>query len=371
MSVSIKVQKPGFQFPFERRNFVAEAWRDSVLIWGGFTDGLRAPHDPKVVQYSDRKSGGWIAKSTRGDYPPWSSSLHVLTAHVLNDKLYVLGFDHLQRAEPVLVYSLDLNSWTWIKISPSGTTPNTWHWVLSCWIHNGKIFCFGLAYQYEGNRLFCYNTTNNTWEWPDQGGEVPLKLLGHSCLAVGDNVYLFGGCSRDPSNRYRGMNDLYILDMLTMSWKRVHNNTRDPRVPSGEIPYLFTKVSESTALLIKHPRMVAAPPWNWLLDLNRAQQLQEPSSLWTRIPDQIPGRLDGACVIEPISQRLWIIGGNENNNERMDIVEISTRILSLKELAINSAALHIPAGDPRLQCGQLPKMLKNQIETHRTNIRMQ
>ena len=46
MSVSIKVQKPGFEFPFERRNFVAEAWRDSVLIWGGFTDGLRAPHDP-------------------------------------------------------------------------------------------------------------------------------------------------------------------------------------------------------------------------------------------------------------------------------------------------------------------------------------
>ena len=122
MSVSIKVQKSVFEFPFERRNFVAEAWRDSVLIWGGFTDGLRAPHDPKVVQYSDRKSGGWIAKSTRGDYPPWSSSLHVLTAHVLNDKLYVLGFEHLQRAEPVLIYSLDLNSWTWIKISPSGTT---------------------------------------------------------------------------------------------------------------------------------------------------------------------------------------------------------------------------------------------------------
>ena len=101
-------------------------------------------------------------------------------------------------------------------------------------------------------------------------------------------------------------------------------------------------------------------------------QDQEPSSLWTRIPDQnqIQGRVGYASVIEPISQRLWIIGGHENNIERMDILEITTKISSLKELAIHYAALSIPAQDPRLECGQLPKMLKDQIEAHRTGIGM-
>ena len=199
-------------------------------------------------------------------------------------------------------------------------------------------------------------------------------------MIIRDNVYLFGGWISVNFSPKR-MNDLYILDMLTMKWKRVHNNMQDPKVPSAEYIYSLTKVSESTALLSGHPsfkRTEEYPgelgvPGSWVLDLNKVQQLhQEPSSLWTRIPDQnqIQGRVGYASVIEPISKRLWIIGGHENNIERMDILEITTKISSLKELAINYAALYIPAQDPRLECGQLPKMLKDQIEAHRTGIGM-
>ena len=90
MSVSLKVQKSGFEFPFKRRHHVAVAWRDTILIWGGYTDGNRTHNDPKVVQYRERQSGRWIMKTAGGDYPPKSDSQHVLAAHVLNDKLYVL-----------------------------------------------------------------------------------------------------------------------------------------------------------------------------------------------------------------------------------------------------------------------------------------
>ena len=70
---------------------------------------------------------------------------------------------------------------------------------------------------------------NNSWEWPLHGGEVPSPREDLATIIVDDTVYLFGG------NRYIGgpfqdsiadmeYNDLYILDMRSMMWRKVHGN---------------------------------------------------------------------------------------------------------------------------------------------------
>merc|ERR550532_464662 len=104
------------------------------------------------------------------------------------------------------IYALDLNSWRWTKLNPKGTPPFKCT-SLSTWVHNGKFYGFGgkitrddihfdpdaypvylvVSYDTEGtvlgditvygetftNQLFCYNVSDNCWEWPSAWGDIP------------------------------------------------------------------------------------------------------------------------------------------------------------------------------------------------------
>lgn len=63
------------------------------------------------------------------------------------------------------------------------------------------------------NQLVAYNIDGNKWEWPETNGQTPsprAALAGFQCRSL---VYLFGG-------RLQGtrLNDLYVLDLKSMSW---------------------------------------------------------------------------------------------------------------------------------------------------------
>ena len=181
MPAPYKVQSSGLELPFKVRDHIAVAWKDTILIWGGRNDN--DTRRPEVVRYREGQSGKWITKTTSGDYPPGQCSFSV-TGHVLNDKLYVLGFDGCYIVGAAFIHTLDLNSWTWTAMSPTGNQPEGYGIGMSSWIHNGRIFCFG-GYPRDGdqaqcNWLFCYNTTNNAWEWPDQ--ECGIKALAFYIL---------------------------------------------------------------------------------------------------------------------------------------------------------------------------------------------
>ena len=75
--------------------------------------------------------------------------------------------------------------------------------------------------------------------------------------------------------------------------------------------------------------------------------------------------------MEPISQCLWILGGEENEGgtwkAMTDILEIS-HMVSLKDLAIHCAARNISLNDPRLAPGKYPKKLRAEIKAHKSQI---
>ena len=264
-------------------------------------------------------------------------------------------------ASPGPVHSLDLNTWTWARISPSGNAPQGYTWNMTSWVYEDKIFCFGGEHSSEDdltNQLICYNTASDTWEWPDQSGDVPSPRVGHAATVSGGTAFLFGGLGKDVEK----YNDLHTLDMLTMRWKKVHGNLPGLEISLGR--YTLTKVAETAAVLYGHSYFMYGQSTVFMvLNLDKAKNIQDHSSIWTRVPNPHP-RYRHASVIEPVSQRLWIIGGSDGNNITSDILEIPIK-QSLKYLALDCAARSISANDPRLKPGQYPKRLRDEIEAHR------
>ena len=106
----------------------------------------------------------------------------------------------------------------------------------------------------------------------------------------------------------------------------------------------------------------------WLLNLSNAERLKDPSLIWSRIPSRFP-RVGHAAVLEPSSQRLWVIGGIDSSREpTSDVLEMTNVLLTLKELALYHAARNFKAGDPCLLSDRFPEKLTNEIEACRSNI---
>ena len=103
----------------------------------------------------------------------------------------------------------------------------------------------------------------------------------------------------------------------------------------------------------------------WLLKLDKAKQVKDPSSIWTRMPNHL-SRLFHAAVLEPVSQRLWVIGGEDMDfNITSDVVKMSYNLVPLKILAVDHAAHNVCANDTRLSPDQFPVQLRKEIEDYK------
>ena len=137
-------------------------------------------------------------------------------------------------------------------------------------------------------------------------------------------------------------------------------------VPNKNWSHTLTRISQSTALLFGRDYFSERSDC-WLLNLQNAKELKEPSLIWSKFPNHFP-RFGHAAVVDPVSRNLWVTGGYRYPNETSDILKLSFNQTSLKNLAIDHAARNISSTDQRLQPGQFPDNLKKEIEDHRDNI---
>ncbi|XP_052176236.1 tip elongation aberrant protein 1-like isoform X3 [Diospyros lotus] len=88
----------------------------------------------------------------------------------------------------------------------------------------------------QTNQLHIFHTATRTWSEPVVKGTPPAPRDSHSCTAVGDNLFVFGGT--DGTNP---LNDLQILDTSTNTWSSP--------IVRGEMPE--ARESHSAALIGK------------------------------------------------------------------------------------------------------------------------
>ena len=116
------------------------------------------------------------------------------------------------------------------KKTPS---PRKWH---GGWQYTGQLWTFGgfglrlSDYlhdhgDFEGryslgvnNQLLCFSPLSEEWRNPETSGTVPKPCSAHATTIIRDKVWMFGG-SCDSFTR--GLNDLYQLDMVSLTWTEI------------------------------------------------------------------------------------------------------------------------------------------------------
>ena len=362
---------PPLPTEFAVASSVAVTFNDCTIIWGYTLEKTRY-----IGVLLCHKGGKWMQKKTCGSVPAprlgASATLHKGTMYLMSgitmDKEFIND-----------VYALDLNSWRWKKLNPRGTPPiGCTH--LSTWLHKGKVYGFGGITDYHEakcNQLFSYNVSENSWELPSVSGNIPSPRAGHTTFICGDTAFLFGGMMNDKGQEV-ALNDLYTLNMKSRIWTRVHTSPMATEgLPERVRGHSMTLISPQTAVLFggggqfpdSGPRKDC-----WLLNtaMVLGGEYTTPSELWQRcqhhenvLSARGEKRSFHSAVLEPVSKRLWILGGSREifrTFSDSNVVSLSFNSgASLKLLAMESILRDFDPDHPMLEAREFPRHLKSEL----------
>ena len=351
----------------KRYGHVSVTWRDAILVWGGRWGPHQACDETVVCLHLN---GKWMEKKTTGNIPTHSVNA---SATIMDDKMFVVGgyimYQTIQMENSV--HFLDLKTWTWTKLNPNGVTPS---WIgldkfvkLKSWSYEGKIYVFGGRDRQQ--MLICYNVSTNDWDCPIVSGDSPSLRQNTSIILREDTVFLFGG----EIGVMECANDLHILSMKSMRWKLVHGSypSSNTKLPCPRTANSLTLISQSAAVLYGGVAQNLRFADCWLLNLDKAIQLQDPSSIWRKVnhPDLSP-RSSHSAVMDIGKHRLWLLGGYGSDLDLMDVLlkapqKITLSAVPLKVLAAEYVAKSICKNDPRFNSDQFSKTLGADIEACR------
>ncbi|XP_007030970.2 PREDICTED: acyl-CoA-binding domain-containing protein 4 [Theobroma cacao] len=166
----------------------------------------------------------WIAPPITGQ-PPKARYEH--GAAVVQDKMYVYGGNHNGRYLCDL-HVLDLRSWTWSKIdakvgpesvespSPVNMAPCAGHSLIP-WENKLLSIAGHTKDPSETIHVKSFDLQTGTWSMLKTYGKAPVSRGGQSVTLVGTTLVIFGG--QDAKRTL--LNDLYILDLETMTWDEI------------------------------------------------------------------------------------------------------------------------------------------------------
>ncbi|KAL1532048.1 putative protein, contains kelch repeat [Salvia divinorum] len=102
---------------------------------------------------------------------------------------------------------------SWEKVSVGGVC----RWGHTCnAVADGKLLYIFGGHDGEGartNRVSVFDTVNMVWSEPEMNGTPPTPRDGHSCISIGDDLFVFGGMDETGP-----VNDLHILETFTNTW---------------------------------------------------------------------------------------------------------------------------------------------------------
>ena len=370
--VPISIKKSEVPFPCKINGHGVVTWKNSIVVWG--------PRNwKKGLDLYFHIAGKWIKKKKSGDIPIFKFSSE--QAHVLNANMFVLGQENHEHLDgTVKIYSLDLNTCKWTKFIPNGVQPLIIAEGVASWVHKDKIYFFGGINPHDqqlSNQIFCYNISTNSWEWPEVFGDIPAPRRDANVISTNTLVALFGGSSDPMIGGVLYHNDLHVLDKDTLSWKKVHGDIpigQGPRWNNHDGNPTLTCISKSTAVLLVsfYDHQGELVDGCWILNIDKAEQGVDPSSIWTKI--EIPNifrRRWHRAVLEPASRQLWAIRGSHMLDKgTSEVVQINliqpTTPTPLKDITIHHVVTNICIDDQSLSEYQLPRHLRNDIEAYRS-----
>ncbi|XP_071322896.1 rab9 effector protein with kelch motifs isoform X1 [Trachinotus anak] len=168
-------------------------------------------------------SGHWLEKEMRGEAPSPRYG-HALT--VAGDVAFLFGgASSINQEENKSVYFCDFymltvspDAVTWEEIPQSGEVPSAREGHTLCLV-KGKLYLFGGVSSPNATEclpgVYTFDIVSLTWDCLAMGG-VALRTLRHSSVAVGDNIYVYGGILGGSP-----VDDLLVFSTVSLTWTPV------------------------------------------------------------------------------------------------------------------------------------------------------
>ncbi|KAK8657739.1 hypothetical protein V6N13_035962 [Hibiscus sabdariffa] len=189
---------------------------DNLFVFGG-TDGTKPLKDLHILETF---TNTWICPSVRGEGP---EAREGHSAAVVGKRLFIFGgcgksSDNNDEIYYNDLYILNTETFVWKRVQTSGNPPSArdGH-TCSSW--KNKIIVIGGedARDYYLSDVHILDADTLAWKQLTTSGQILPPRAGHSTVAFGKNLLVFGGFC-DAQNLY---DDLYMLDVETGLWTRV------------------------------------------------------------------------------------------------------------------------------------------------------
>ncbi|CAL8318130.1 unnamed protein product [Lota lota] len=177
-------------------------------------------------------SGHWVEKESRGDAP---SPRYGHALAVAGNVAFLFGGARSHQEDTEYLndfYMLTVSSdhVTWEMIPHSGDIPAPRGGHAFCMV-KGSLYLFGGTSDPWATEclpgVHCFDIVSLTWEELATGG-VALRTLGHSSVAVGDSIYVYGGTVGGvPSD------DLMVFNTVSCMWTPVKTSGSQPSARFG------------------------------------------------------------------------------------------------------------------------------------------
>uniref|UniRef100_UPI003AAF859A uncharacterized protein n=1 Tax=Centroberyx gerrardi TaxID=166262 RepID=UPI003AAF859A len=170
----------------------------------------------------------WEGLPQNGDVPPARAG-HTLC--VVKGKLYLFGGASDPKPGECLpgVYCFDIVSLTWDCLATGGVALRT--------LRHSSVAVGDNIYVYGGilegiptDNLMVFNTVSLTWTPVKTTGALPSARFNHTFALVGDQVFMFGGCAED-GEYYK---DTHVLDTENLVWQKWEVKGESPPTSSGQ-----------------------------------------------------------------------------------------------------------------------------------------
>jgi len=220
-----RIANVGGNMPRPRHGHRAIAVGQQMFVFGGGNEGII-----NELHVYNTTQNHWFTPQVRGETPPGSAAHGMVTD---GNRLLVFGGMQEYGKYSDDLYQLNVNQWEWKKLSPSPPA-------------NGPPPCARLGHSFTliGNRIFLFGGLANDskdpkanvprylndlytielkvnqgvhgWVVPQIYGKPPSPRESHSAVSFRDSTHdkliIYAGM-----NGYR-LNDVYILDIDSMSW---------------------------------------------------------------------------------------------------------------------------------------------------------
>jgi len=223
---SVKWTEPGKThgtMPSKRFKHSATVVGRHIIFIGGQETDTKRFND---IFYFDTRARTFSQYTIKGDRIP-NFSRH--TSCLVGSKIYVFGgFDGHGTNFDLAIFDPYARHWTNVAADKQKGTPPASRTNHAAAVVGKNMYIWGGNNKSDTgkyqvlNDLSVLNTITMTWTTPKTTGDIPCARSGHTLTAVGKKLYLYGGGVWNATDGWvHKYNDVHILDTETMHWTTV------------------------------------------------------------------------------------------------------------------------------------------------------